>query len=239
MGDLAAGGSSLVAAEPYLVRKRRPRVPRKKIVGLYIAPPEGSTVICLEEKGPGAAKLYPAKGQWAEAGHRPHYQPDPGRRGYRWLFGALNPHSGEGFLFYGKGRDSANFTAFMDQVDRWLPEGAIHVVIDNLSIHDSVATLLWNFGHPRFYFHFLATGAAWLNLIEGWWRIIGQRALAGRNFQDTEGWEQAFDVALAGWNEKPRPFRWGPQQQQGRRRGKCQRCARLHRNSRYTPVFNG
>jgi hypothetical protein len=114
-------------------------------------------------------------------------------------------------------------------------------VIDNLSIHDSVETLLWNFGHPRFYFHFLPTGAAWLNLIEGWWRIIGHRALDGHNFQDTGEVELAFDAALAGWNEKPTPFRWDPQQRQRERRRNCLQCARLHRhhrNRRHTSVFN-
>jgi hypothetical protein len=130
----------------------------------------------------------------------------------------------------------------MDQVDRWLPEGEIHVGIDNLSLHASVATLLWNFGHPRFYFHFLPTGAAWLNLIEGWWRIIGHRAQDGHNFQDTGEVEMAFDATLAGWNEKPTPFRWDPQQRQRGRRRKCLQCTRLHRhhrNERHTSVFNG
>ena len=99
-------------------------------------------MICVDEKGPVAAKLYPPRGQWAEASHRPHYQPDHGRREYIWLFGALHPHTGEGLLYYGRRRDSASFTVFMDQVDRWLPEGEFHVGIDNLSLHASVATLL-------------------------------------------------------------------------------------------------
>jgi transposase len=61
----------------------RPPPPEKgDIVGLYTHPPEGSTVNCVDEKGPVAAKLYPAQGQWAEASHRPHYQPDYGRSGY-------------------------------------------------------------------------------------------------------------------------------------------------------------
>jgi hypothetical protein len=190
-------------------------------------------VICVDEKGPVAAKLYPAKGQWADASHRPHYPPDHGRRGYIWLFGALKPHTGEGFLFYGARRDSSNFTTFMDQVEQWIPQGDVHLVIDNLSIHNSVESLRWNFGHRRFYFHFLPTGAAWLNLIEGWWRILGHRALDGRNFQATAVVEQAFDTALAGWNDRPTPFRWDPRQRHRVRRGRCLRCARLHRHHSY------
>lgn len=180
-----------------------------------------------------AAKLYPPRGQWAEASHRPHYQPDYGRRGYIWLFGALQPHTGQGLLFDSQRRDSASFTAFLDQVELWIPEGEVDVVIDNLSIHDSVESLLWNFGHCRFYFHFLPKGAAWLNLIEGWWRILGHRALDGRNFQDTEEVQKAFGTALAGWNANPTPFRWDPKQRQGSRRGRCLRCAHLHRHHSY------
>jgi hypothetical protein len=194
-------------------------------------------VICVDEKGPVAAKLYSARGQWAD---RPHYQPDYGRRGYLWLYGALNPHTGQGYLYQGDRRDSQNFTAFMEEVAHWIPEGEVQVVIDNLSTHSSVETLLWNFGHPHFYFHFLPTGAAWLNLIEGWWNILGHRALDGRNFRDTQEVREAFRGALKGWNAAPTPFSWDPQERQRRRRGKCLRCARLHRYHRnylYTKVF--
>jgi hypothetical protein len=76
------------------------------------------------------------------------------------------------------------------------------VVLDNLSIHTSVETLLWNFGHSRFYFHFLPTGAAWLNLIAGWWRILGHRALDGRNFQGPAEVQGAFQATLAQWNSQ-------------------------------------
>lgn len=197
-------------------------------------------MICVDEKGPVAAKLYPAQGQWAEASHRPHYQPDYGTSGYLWLFGALNPHTGQGYLYEGDRRDSQNFTAFMDEVAQWIPEGEVQVVIDNLSTHSSVETLLWNFGHPRFYFHFLPTGAAWLNLIEGWWNILGHWALDGRNFKGTQELKEAFRGALKVWNAEPTPFCWNPQERQRRRRGKCLRCARLHRhhsNSMYTKIF--
>lgn len=197
-------------------------------------------MICVDEKGPVAAKLYPPRGQWAEADHRPHYQPDYGRRGNIWLFGALQPHSGQGLLSESERRDSASFTAFMDQVDQWIPQGAVQVVIDNLSIHTSVETILWNFGHPRFYFHFLPTNAAWLNLIEGWWGILSHRALDGRNFQDPQQVKEAFRAVLAEWNANPTPFRWETEERKRHRRQGCRQCTRLHRhhsNKAYTIVF--
>jgi hypothetical protein len=199
-------------------------------VGLYTQPPAGSTVICGDEKGPVAAKLYPPRGQWAEATHRPHYPPDYGRRGSLWLFGALNPHTGEGLLHDGQHRDSVTFIQFMEKVDQWLPSGEVAVVIDNLSIHHSVQTLLWNFGHSRFYFHFLPTSAAWLNLIEGWWSILSRKALDGHNFASASEVSASYMTTLARWNEAPTPCQWDPRGPKGHRGRGCIRCRRLHRH---------
>ncbi len=59
-----------------------------RIVRLYTAPPPDSTVICLDELGPVAAKSYPGP-SWSEDAHRPHFHPRYARHGYRWAFGAL------------------------------------------------------------------------------------------------------------------------------------------------------
>lgn len=40
-------------------------------------------------------------------------------------------------------------------------------------LHWTVDTMLWNWGHPRFRFVPLPKAAAWLNLIEGFWKILG------------------------------------------------------------------
>jgi hypothetical protein len=79
----------------------------------------------------------------------------------------------------------------MDEVAQWIPEGTIQVVIDNLSIHSSVETLLWNFGHPRFSFHLLPTGAAW-------WTILGHWALEGRDFRALKNWERLSEAPFKG-----------------------------------------
>jgi DDE superfamily endonuclease len=189
-------------------------------------------VICGDEKGPVAAKLYPPHGQWAEAAHRPHYQPDYGRRGAMWLFGALNPQTGQGLLHVGERRDSATFIELMEKVNTWIPEGDVHVVINNLSIPTSTQSLLWNFGHQRFYFHFPPTGAAWLNLIECWWRILDRRTLEGRTFANAAGLRRAYAATLAGWNANPTPFRWDPKAPRSRQAKGCSRCRRLHRHHR-------
>ena len=139
-------------------------------------------MICVvDENGPVAAKLYPARGQWAKADHRPHYQPDYARRGYSWLFGALNPQTGEGLLAESNRRDSASFTAFMDQVDRWIPLRVVHLVIDNLSIHISLETLLWN----------LCPSSILLPLLPHWSCLVEpDRRLVGNLEPPSLGWSQ-------------------------------------------------
>jgi len=67
----------------------------------------------------------------------------------------------------------------------------------------------WNWGHPRFHFVPLPKAAAWLNLIEGFWKILGQRALAGRHCTRTEEVDHAVHAGVSDWNRHPTPFLWG------------------------------
>lgn len=61
--------------------------------------------------------------------------------------------------------------------------------------------------HPKY--------AAWLNLIEPWWKILKALALKGRRFETTAELETALRDALAYWNAHRHPFYWRklPQQQ--------------------------
>jgi hypothetical protein len=63
--------------------------------------------------------------------------------------------------------------------------------------------------HLRWEFVFQPTYAAYLNLIELWWKVLRSLALKGRRF-DT--WEQVYQViaaATAYWNAHRHPFIWG------------------------------
>ncbi len=50
--------------------------------------------------------------------------------------------------------------------------------------------------------------AAWLNLIEGFWKILRQRALDGRVCSTTVEVDQALHAGVADWNRRPTPFLW-------------------------------
>ena len=51
--------------------------------------------------------------------------------------------------------------------------GRVYAVLDNLSTHRAVDVLLFQLTHPRWEFVFQPTYAAYLNLIEPWWKSCG------------------------------------------------------------------
>jgi hypothetical protein len=70
-------------------------------------------------------------------------------------------------------------------------------VLDNLNIHSAPDVLLFGLLHPRWEFVFQPKYAAYLNLIEPWWKVLRSLALKGHRF---EGWaeiEQAVARATA------------------------------------------
>jgi len=51
--------------------------------------------------------------------------------------------------------------------------------------------------------------AAYLNLIEPWWKVLRSLALKGRRFESWEGVCRAVGEATAYWNKHRHPFVWG------------------------------
>jgi hypothetical protein len=199
-----------VAEAADLAGERRPRVRRKKgaIVRLYTAPPAGSTVLCLDEFGPVAARSYPGP-SWSPAEHRPHFKPDYSRHGYRWAYGALAHRTGAAHIETADRRNTATWTRFLDGLAGLIPEGEVYLIVDALPLHWTLDTMLWNWGHPRFHFVPLPKAAAWLNLIEGFWKVLGQRALDGRDCRSADEVTAALEAGVADRNHRPTPFLWG------------------------------
>jgi len=173
-------------------------------------------VICLDEMGPESAKSHPGHevirpALDAERRARAAQEIDYGRRGKGYIFGAFEPATGQAFTAPYAGRTIATWVAFLDQVAAWMGPEPEHVyaVLDNLSTHRAVDVLLWNLAHPRWEFVFQPIYAAYLNLIEPWWKILRSLALKGRRFETWDAVEQAVEGATAYWNGHRHPFLWG------------------------------
>jgi len=166
--------------------------------------------------GPEGAKSFP--GRTPVRVHAPgasavraRQEIDYGRRGRGYIFGAFQPATGEAFTVPYAGRTIANWVDFLGQVDTWLPAGAerVYAVLDNLSTHRALDVLLFSLGHPRWEFVFQPVYAAYLNLIEPWWKTLRSLALKGKRFESWEEIVAAVTDATAYWNAHRHPYLWG------------------------------
>jgi transposase len=185
-------------------------------VSLYTAPPEDSVVVCLDEMGPESAKSFPGPQLVATdpaGARRPRARQeiDYGRRGRGYVFGAFVPATGAALTAPYTKRSTANVVDFLAQVEAWLDPGVqrVYAVLDNLSAHRAVDVLLWALAHPRWEFVFQPRYAAYLNLIEPWWKVLRSLALKGRRFTTWQEVCQAVAAATQYWNAHRHPFVWG------------------------------
>jgi transposase len=200
---------------------------RGAITTLYTAPPKGSVSVCLDEMGPQAVKSYPGKhlvraeATETEPAGRAKQEIDYGRRGKAgYVFGALKPTDGEVLTATYTGRTLVNWIDFLQQVEEWIPQEVerIYAVLDNLTMHRAVDVLLFNLAYPRWEFVFQPTYAAYLNLIEPWWKTLKSLAFKGRRFETWEQIEEAVRDATVYWNEHRHPYVWGRRRRQRPRR---------------------
>ncbi len=167
-------------------------------------------MICLDEMGPESAKTHLGQ-RVVRAGERAIQEADDGRRGTGYVFGAVIPATGAAVTMPYPGRTTAHWVAFLEQGDGWLGDTGerVSAILDNLSSHRAVDVLLWAVAHPRWEVVFQPTYAAYLNLIESWWKILRSLALTGRRFATWEALCAAVAAATAYWNAHQHPFVWG------------------------------
>ena len=184
--------------------------------------------VCLDELGPEGAKSFRGRQPVQQATGAPvpraKQEIDYGRRGKGYIFGAFQPATGEAVTAPYGGRTIANWVDFLTQVEAWLPPEAtqVYAVLDNLSTHRAQDVLLFSLAHPRWEFVFQPTYAAYLNLIEPWWKTLRSLALKGKRFETWAEIEAAVAAATRYWNAHRHPFVWGR-----RRRHRVQRTAAI------------
>ena len=186
---------------------------------LYTQPPAKSWVVCLDEMGPESAKSYRGP-QLVKPPQRAMQEIDYGRRGKGYVFGAFRPASGEVLTDTYPRRTTVNWVDFLSQVDAWIPSEIerVYAIVDNLSTHRATDVLLFSLAHPRWEFVFQPKYAAYLNLIEPWWKVLRSLALKGRRFETWDEVCAAVQSATAYWNAHRHPFLWGKRRRHRSRR---------------------
>lgn len=174
-------------------------------------------MICVDELGPVTPRTFPPAPGWSPSGHRIKARLEYGRGPDKaWVYGALTPQNGRALTMPARSRNSDNYCRFLAQLEHAHPEGTLFIITDNLSSHTSLKTRTWLSQHPRIQQVFIPTRAAWLNLQEGWWRLLRHEALAGQTFADYAEIAHATEVATRQLNRRAKPWVWGRPQKPSR-----------------------
>jgi hypothetical protein len=126
-----------------------------------------------------------------------------------WVYGALCVRDGQALTQTAPARNTTTYRAFLETLDQAYPRGALYLVADNLSSHTSGPIRDWLADHPRIHHAFIPVGAAWLNLIEGWWRLFRRKAFAGQSLADHRDIAYVTRIATDHLNRDAQPWVWG------------------------------
>lgn len=178
------------------------------IVGLYLHPPEGAIVLCVDEKTQIQAlsrtqPMLPLRPGQVE--RRTH---DYKRNGTLSLYAALELVSGTVTGKTTSRHRAKEFLEFLRILVRRYPDGELHVVLDNSSTHKTPAVERWLRRHKRVRFHFTPTSASWLNQVETWFSILQRQALARDSFENVRALAARIERYVRDWDEHATPFVW-------------------------------
>jgi transposase len=185
-----------------------PKVAR--ICDLYVRPPRGATVVCVDEKTGMQAleRIHPTHHLRREV----RYEFEYARHGTSTLIAAFDIKSGEVFGRIRR-RTAAGLMRFMEELARKYPTGPVYVIWDNLNIHGDGPDQRWTRFNQRHggRFHFVHTPkhASWLNQIELWFSILQRRVLRHGSFATRAALEAEVRAFIRHWNRvEAHPFRW-------------------------------
>ena len=126
-----------------------------------------------------------------------------------WLYGALCVRDGQALTLSAPSRNTAGYLQLLQAIEHAYPCGKLTLITDNLSSHKSRPIQAWLAEHPRVEQRFIPVKAAWLNLMEPWWRLLRREAFAGQSFADTQEVKQAAADGTRRLNARAKPWVWG------------------------------
>lgn len=181
------------------------------VVGLYLNPPERAVVFSFDEKTQCQALDRAQPSLPIKRGRGETMTHDYKRNGTIDLFAALNVGTGEVLTDTRKSHRATDVLAFFKWIDLQVdPDLEIHVVLDNLSAHKAPPVKKW-LAHPkraRWHLHFTPTSSSWLNLVEGWFKLLTDRRLRRGTFTSVDQLVEAIEEWTSHWNDDPKPFVW-------------------------------
>ena len=195
--------------KPHQVRSfkfsRDPELVEKVIdvVGLYLDPPKGALVLCVDEKTQIQALDRTQPTLPIKPGKAQRMTHDYKRNGTTSLYAALEIASGEVTGACYPRHTHQEFLTFLNRLVKAYPRRPLHVVLDNSSTHSTPEVNAWLARHPRVHFHFTPTSASWLNMVELWFSILTKQQVRRGVYHDVPELIAAIEHFIAGYNDQP------------------------------------
>jgi transposase len=180
----------------------------RDVVGLYLDPPKGAVVVCVDEKSQVQAldRTQPILPMRPGQIERQTY--DYKRNGTTTLFAALEIATGKVVQTCRPRHRHQEFLAFLKQVAKAYPRVPLHVVADNYATHKHPTVKAWLAKNPRIQMHFTPTSGSWLNLVECFFSIITRQAIRRATFASVDDLVSTIETYIDAWNEDSHPFTW-------------------------------
>jgi transposase len=178
------------------------------VVGLYLDPPAGALVLCVDEKTQIQALDRTQPSLPIKPGKAARMTHDYKRNGTTSLYAALEIATGEVTgACYPRHRHQ-EFLAFLNQLVRAYPRAPLHVVLDNSSTHSTPEVERWLARHKRVHFHFTPSGASWMNMVEIFFSILTNQQVRRGVYHDVPELIAAIEYFIEHYNQRAQPFVW-------------------------------
>lgn len=186
----------------------QPKVER--ICQLYLEPPAGATVLCVDEKSGIQALQRRYRTQSPRRGQPGRFEFEYRRHGTRTLLAAFETRTGHVVGCCKTSRTAADLLAFMETVAQSYPTGPVYVIWDNLNIHHGQRWEIFNQRHGgRFDFVYTPLHASWVNQVEIWFGLLQRRLLRYGSFSSAQELEASLLGFVDHWNTfEAHPWKW-------------------------------
>lgn len=179
------------------------------VIGLYLTPPSNAVVFSVDEKTAIQAldpldPVLPLSPGRSER-HGFEYK----RNGTLSLYAALEVGTGRVEGMTAARHTSAEFVRFLDRLIATQPKRReIHIIVDNLSAHETKAVTMWLDAHPRAEMHYTPTYNSWLNQVELWFAKIERDMIARGIFTSTADLRRKLMQYIRQHNKTCQPIQW-------------------------------
>ena len=179
------------------------------VCDLYLNPPPGTALICIDEKTGIQAKHRRHPERPLRAGRAARREFEYVRNGTVSIVAALQVATGQVIAEPIERNNSATFIAFLHALDQCTdPSLNIHLIMDNGSSHTSRATRAWVAAHPRIKVTYTPKHASWLDMAELWFSALTRGLLRRGEFASRADLAGKITDFAVRYNKTAQPYTW-------------------------------